>query len=67
MNCFLTSNASDIEVYKKIVSEVTDAITKAFIDDTAYSGPRSKRECRFSGPPFRPQSGLPPIRSLRAA
>ena len=39
MNCFLTSNASDIEVYKKIVSEVTDAITKAFIDDTAYSGP----------------------------
>ena len=39
MNCFLTSNASDIEVYKKIVSEVTDAITKAFIDDTAYLGP----------------------------
>ena len=39
MNCFLTSNTSDIEVYKKTVSEVTDAITKAFIDDTAYSGP----------------------------
>ncbi len=39
-NIFLTNNQNDKETFKKIINQVSDAITQAFADDRAYSGPR---------------------------
>lgn len=39
MNYFITSNQSDINQYKEIISNTVDAITDAFVNDKAYSGP----------------------------
>lgn len=36
---FLTHNQNDKSEYKKIIEEVSKAITEAFIDEKAYSGP----------------------------
>lgn len=38
-NIFLTNNENDKENYKKIISKTMNAITDAFIDEKAYSGP----------------------------
>ncbi|MCR4735805.1 MAG: aspartate aminotransferase family protein [Treponema sp.] len=38
-NIFLTSDSKDKENYKKIISETAKAISEAFTDDKAYSGP----------------------------
>ena len=38
-NIFLTNNQNDKETFKKIIKQVSDAITQAFVDDRAYSGP----------------------------
>ena len=39
MNTFLTFNQNDKNEYKKIISDMTNAILDAFIDEKAYSGP----------------------------
>ena len=38
-NLFLTSEKKAKKEYKKLIKETSLAITKAFIDDRAYSGP----------------------------